>query len=67
MGERLERALFVIILVFGFFLNLHVAELIGIEDFTALLTLHVFGIVFARDYSHLGMFAGRIHWGLIWA
>jgi len=36
----------------------HVSELAGFEDFAALQTFHVFGILIATYYLDAGMFAG---------
>jgi hypothetical protein len=39
----------------------HFLILVGVEDLTALFTLDVFHIVFARYHAHLGMLADWLH------
>lgn len=43
------------------FLDSHIAKLVGIEDFAAVKTLNVFGVLFTRYYANLGVLADRIH------
>ena len=52
----------------GFFLLVlrffdgHIAELAGVEDFSAIEALDVFGIVFTRDNADSRVFARHFHW-----
>ena len=45
----------------GLFLNIHIAELVGVENLSAVLAFYVFGVILARHDAHSGVFAGRWH------
>lgn len=45
----------------GVFLDGHVLELRGLEDFAALFTFDVFGVFFAGHDLNTGVFAHRFH------
>ena len=46
---------------FGGFLNLHVAELIGVENLAAFHAFNILDVFLAGDDTDFGVFAGGVH------
>jgi hypothetical protein len=44
-----------------FFLDLHVAEFVGVEYLATIQTFDVFNVLFTRYHAYLWVFAGGVH------
>jgi hypothetical protein len=61
--DRHWRLLVFVRILKHFFLNFHVAELVGVEYLATIQTFDVFNVLFTRYHADFGVLAGGVHLG----